>query len=153
MVVLGNSNRLIKLDEIKERYPEIPTAVDNLVRQEHARVHAQLAQLDIEVTELEEIIATCFEKMDEEGQGVITRECFVKFVCAEDGDENPQDVDDNSRVPYQDAVTLFDTMSKGQDELTYDQFKDEITNGGLEVLRGNIDMRRCKLQRYRDYWF
>jgi hypothetical protein len=146
--VLGSTNQLVELRDVKAHYPEILAAVDKLTQERMTTVRSELDKLDSEVGEIEELIVLCYEKMDEDDNGWIARERFVEFVCGE-GDEDSG----STAVSSKDAECLFNQMSKGEETLTFERFKDEITNGCLQTLRGNIDLRRSMLKRYRDYWF
>lgn len=147
--VMGTTNRLIELREVKEHYTEILGAVDNLAQQRITAVNTELMKLDNEVVEIEDLICSCYEKMVDEEGNVITRQRFVMFVCGiSEGKENVGIV-----VSPKDAESLFLQMSKGKEELSLDQFKDEIPHGCIQVLRGNIDAERTQKKQYRDYWF
>jgi len=140
--------RSVEVSEMKKHYAEILTTVDTLVQERVSELHAELAKLDAEVGEIEDIIAFCFDKMDEEGEGSISSGRFVAFVCDSHGASHGKV--QSILVSPQDAESLFLTMSQGQGELTFQQFKDEITAGCLQVMQSNITLRRISQKRYRD---
>jgi len=146
--VFGSGSQLIELRDVKANYAEILRAVGALTQEQLLALRPEQEKLRQEVEAIEDLIVLCFEKMDEEGTGSIPREQFVDFVCAE-GDENQCVL----MTSPEDAENLFNQMSKGKQVITYEQFKDEITYGCLQVLRGNIDLRRSLHKKYRDCWF
>jgi len=146
-------DRLVDLKDMKNHYAEILTAVDNLVQERISHLHTELTKLDAEVGEIEDLIALCFDKMDEEATGSITSVAFVDFVCEQETHEVEQEGSVARMVSCEDAESLFIQMSHGQGEITFDQFKDEITAGCLQVMSDNLMLRRHIQKRYRDYWF
>eukprot|EP00929_Paragymnodinium_shiwhaense_P098186 TRINITY_DN59703_c0_g1_i1.p1 TRINITY_DN59703_c0_g1~~TRINITY_DN59703_c0_g1_i1.p1 ORF type:complete len:476 (+),score=108.94 TRINITY_DN59703_c0_g1_i1:175-1602(+) len=147
--VFGNTNHLIALKEVKARYRDILVVVDRQARERIDAAWIELAKLIDTVNEAEDFIYACFEKMDEEGKGAITQNQFVSFVC-----EDSENWSGNMEaVEAKDASALFEQMAKGSKEITYEQFKEEITHGCLQVLRGNMALRKSHRKRYRDYWF
>lgn len=148
--VMGTTNRLIELQEVREHYTEILGAVDHLAQQRIATVDTELMKLDNEVGEIEDLICSCYEKMVDEDGNVITRQRFVMFVCGiSEGKENVGVL----QVSPEDAESLFLQMSKGKEELSLGQLKDEIPHGCLQVLRENMELARSEKKQYRDYWF
>mmetsp|Transcript_53986 Transcript_53986/g.94750 ORF Transcript_53986/g.94750 Transcript_53986/m.94750 type:complete len:378 (+) Transcript_53986:44-1177(+) len=148
---LGANNRLVQLQDVKAKYQSILSAVDNLLQERISSLDVELQRLENEVGESEDLIALCFDKMDEEANGFITRECFIAFLC----DEAAEDADGSNSVIVspKDAGCLFDIMAQGATELTYERFKEEITHGCLQILRDHIEVRRNMSKRFRDYWF
>lgn len=148
---LGASTLLVQLKDVKAQYEKILLAVDNILKERISSLDAELQRLGNEVGESEDLIALCFDKMDEEGNGSITRDCFIAFLC----DEAAEDVDGSNAVIVspKDAGCLFDIMAQGECELTFERFKEEITHGCLQILRDHIEVRRNMSKRFRDYWF
>eukprot|EP00441_Pelagodinium_beii_P041020 CAMPEP_0197631378 /NCGR_PEP_ID=MMETSP1338-20131121/8558_1 /TAXON_ID=43686 ORGANISM="Pelagodinium beii, Strain RCC1491" /NCGR_SAMPLE_ID=MMETSP1338 /ASSEMBLY_ACC=CAM_ASM_000754 /LENGTH=309 /DNA_ID=CAMNT_0043202803 /DNA_START=30 /DNA_END=959 /DNA_ORIENTATION=- len=147
--VLGSSTRGFTPAKFEAGYAEILKAVQTLTQERSTIVAEERKDLEQELQQLEDHIAACFSKMDEECTGSVTREHFVAFVCGQDESKHHGSSAD---VAAADAEDLFDKMSRGRRELTYEQFKDGITNGCLDILQGNIDLRRVLLKRYRDCW-
>jgi len=151
--VVGMVERSVELKAMKKSYTEILSTVDALVQEHIAQLHEDLAMLDEEVGEIEDLIALCFDKMDEEATGTISSGRFVAFVCTQESQDLELVEPGKVYVSVEDAESLFIQMSHGKSEITFEQFKDEITAGGLRVLINNIDLRRHMAKRYRDYWF
>lgn len=148
--VFGSTSRLIGLTEVKSNYAAILQVAGRLTDDRITAVASELGKLEQEVGEIEDIVALCFEKLDVAGNGVVTRKQFMSFVCGE-GDEN---LPASCAVSASDANSLFSRMlPKGREELDFDSFRGELTHGCLQILRGNIALRRSMLKRYRDYWF
>lgn len=141
--------RSVELSDMKVHYVEILTTIDRLVQQRISQLHNELAKIDAEVGEIEDLIALCFDKMDEDGEGSIGSGSFVAFVC-DYGASTESTQQGIIVVSPEDAESLFMTMSHGQGELTFEQFKDEITAGCLQVMQSNMVIRRLVQKRYRD---
>eukprot|EP00448_Togula_jolla_P011321 CAMPEP_0170598140 /NCGR_PEP_ID=MMETSP0224-20130122/16085_1 /TAXON_ID=285029 /ORGANISM="Togula jolla, Strain CCCM 725" /LENGTH=336 /DNA_ID=CAMNT_0010922665 /DNA_START=38 /DNA_END=1048 /DNA_ORIENTATION=+ len=139
---------LVELRAVQEKYKAILSALQDLAQERIATIELELATLEVEVGQLEELIIIVFEKIDEEVEGAITGDRFVEYLCGEDNECR----DASAAVTEEDARALFIQMSKGE-ELNFDRFKDEITQGCLHILLGNIRLRQALLKRYRDYWF
>lgn len=150
--MLGASGRLVQLQEVKAQYENILIAVDTLLQERICALDAELRRLENEVGESADLIELCFDKMDEDGNGSITRECFIAFLCDEAAGEDAENINPVIVSP-KDAGCLFDLMSRGEAELTKERFKEEITHGCLQILRDNINVRRGISKRFRDYWF
>lgn len=146
------AERSVELTEMKKHYTEILNTVDVLVQERISQLHAELTKLDAEVGEIEDLISLCFDKMDEEATGSISSGRFVAFVCTQETQEMVHPEPDIVVVSPEDAESLFIQMSGGQGEITFEQFKDEITVGCLQVLQANINLRRHMQKRYRDWW-
>lgn len=151
------AERSVELSDMKKHYVDILTTVDTQVQERITELHDELTKLDEQVGEIEDLIALIFDKMDEEGEGSIRSGCFVAFVCEPLSAANPQSPEDgivsSVVVSPQDAESLFMTMSQNQDKLTFEQFKDEITAGCLQVMQSNLILRRHQQKKYRDTWF
>lgn len=147
----GMPERPVEIALVKKKYAAILNAVDLLVQERIRLLHIELAELGNEVGEIEDLIALCFEKMDEEATGSISEGRFVAFVC----DPSQQEFSEKGKIVItpQDAENLFIQMSRGQGELSFAEFKEEMTAGCLQVLQTNLDTRRLLRKRYRDYWF
>lgn len=146
----------IEAGVISECFPLLLEHVDGLVGTRVAEVEAELKQLDAEVEETEQRIESIFEKMDEEGEGAVTREQFVNFLCDEYDLENRGPPAPGTTCSMKDAETLFEAMSgrNGQGHkklLHFETFKDQITKGGLQVLDVNLAQRRRSRQQFRDW--
>lgn len=141
--------RAVELSDMKIHYVDILTTIDTLVQQRISQLHNELAKIDAEVGQIEDLIALCFDKMDEDGEGHIGSGSFVAFVC-DHGDSTEGTQQGIIVVSPEDAESLFMTMSHGQGELTFEQFKDEITSGCLEVMQSNMVIRSLIQKRYRD---
>jgi hypothetical protein len=148
----GLVERSVDLKEMKKHYAEILKNVDSLVQERISQLHTELEKLDAEVGEIEDDCYKLFCKMDEEATGSISSGQFVAFVCTQ---ERPEVIGAGEVVVVspEDAETLFTQMSHGQSELTFEQFKDEITGGCLEVLQANMVTRKEVQKKYRDTWF
>lgn len=142
----GGTQQLLNAEALAASHAELTASARRLAEARLLQVRAERGRLEGEADELEDLIALCFEKIDDDGEGKISRERFVDFVCGE-GDAvqlsvHPDDLD-----------SFFSQMSKGEEEISYEQFKEEITDGCLQVLHSSIDWRRSLRKRYRDYWF
>jgi len=146
--VLGSTSRPIEVYEVKMNYAKILAALDRLEKHRRDTVFEEVSKLETEVGEIEDLISLCFDKMDEDGRGVVTCEQFAALMCGE-GSENTSMV----VVSLEEATALFNQMSKGEKEIDRNRFKDEITHVGLQVLTGNIAWRRNSHKRYRDHWY
>jgi len=147
---LGSSEQKFPPARFEAQYAEILQAVQKLTQERATTVAEEREELGRELEHLEDQIAACFSKMDEAGTGSVTREHFVAFICGHD--DGPGQTAASTDVTAADAEDLFNRMSHGRQVLTYMQFKDGITNGCLDILQGNIDLRRVLLKRYRDCW-
>lgn len=137
--------------DVKEHYRDILRTVQAIAQERQAVTMKESAQLRMDVLQQEDLIAACFSKMDQEGTGSVTRERFVSFVCGDD-DDIPGGGASMTEICPVDAEELFLNMSRGREVITYEQFRDGITTGCLDVLKGNIDLRRVLLKRHRDCW-
>jgi len=147
--VMGSTSRLISFQEVKASYVEILGTVQKQAIERIADSRAEHERLDNEVSEIEDFISLCFEKMDEEGRGSVTKKQFVAFICGEGDKSNSEAI----HVDQKDAGALFDQMLRGSREMSFQLFKDEITHGCLQVMRGNLALRSAMLKRYRDWWY
>jgi len=146
--VFGNTSRYIQAEEVKQHYVEILAAAKRLTEERIAVARAEHCQLDHDIGEIEDFIALCFEKMADDSRETVSKQRFVEFLSGADlAGDVPLAVDPK------DAELFFDHMSKGAGHIGFEQFKDEVTHGCLQHLRGTIALRRSMLKRYRDYWF
>lgn len=160
---IGVAMTFVELKDIKKHYAEILNNVDALVQERIAKLHTELTNLDAEVEEIEELIDMCWFKIDEEDNKTISSGQFVAFVCEQGSLEIQRqkeaggvEIEQQKKtivVSPEDAESLFIKMSHGEGEITFDQFKDEITAGCLQIMQANIDIRRTLSKQYRDYWF
>lgn len=155
-VPMGVAMTFVALTDMKKHYAEILNNVDELVRERISKLNTELAKLDAEVEEIEELIDMCWFKIDEEDNKTISSQQFVAFVCEQGSLEIEKQKEAGVKtivVSPEDAESLFIKMSHGEGEITFEQFKDEITAGCLEIMQANIDIRRTLSKQYRDYWF
>jgi len=162
-VPIGVAMTSVELKDMKKHYAEILNNVDVLVQERISKLHTELTNLDAEVEEIEELIDMCWFKIDEEDNKTISSGQFVAFVCEQDsleiGKQKEAGVSPDGKalktivVSPEDAECLFIKMSHGEGEITFEQFKEEITAGCLQIMQANIDIRRTLSKQYRDYWF
>lgn len=140
----------VDIKKMKEHYRQILTKVDELIQERISELHGELDKLDSEVSEIEELISLVFDKMDEEESGSISSGRFVAFVCEQlpSSEDSPQH--QTVFISPQDAESLFMTMSNGKNDLTYEEFKEEVTAGCLNVMHSNIVLRQHLQKRYRN---
>mmetsp|Transcript_91410 Transcript_91410/g.293617 ORF Transcript_91410/g.293617 Transcript_91410/m.293617 type:complete len:364 (-) Transcript_91410:115-1206(-) len=131
----GSGQRAIDEEEFRASYVTLL---------EEANRTAEFRLLEVR----EELMAACFEEMDCECTGQISLQRFVDFLCST-GEENQLMLE----VSPETAERFFVQVAKGAKVLSYDQFKEEITEGCLRVLHRNITLRHSLRKKFRDYWF
>mmetsp|Transcript_5534 Transcript_5534/g.16067 ORF Transcript_5534/g.16067 Transcript_5534/m.16067 type:complete len:344 (-) Transcript_5534:114-1145(-) len=144
----GDARRPVDEEEFGKKYGELLDHVKRLLNTRLEDSRFELSRLEAARDDVEEQITFCFEKIDEDGDNQISRAGFVEFVCGQ-GDEKTSTV-----IAYpEDVADFFNHMSKGEEVLTYEQFKEEVTDGCLMLLHKAIDLRRSQRKRFRDTWF
>lgn len=149
--VLGSAGRPIPKEDVETRYSDILSAVAELAQTRSGNLRADIEALLDRLSDIEDMIIKCFEKIDEHGEDFITKYQFVRVMC------DPQSV--GPAVNPKDAASLFDRMTKddtdvteeGEKKLTFERFKEEITEGGLQTLARNLEENSMEVKKYRDW--
>lgn len=142
----GGAHRVVEVEELQDRYADLLGETQRRVEIRRVDLQDQLARLGAEAGALEELIEMVWQKMAGTGEESVTRERFVEFVCAE-GSEGEHVVEP------EDVETFFSRMAKGEQVISYQQFREEITDGCLQILCSNIHLQLSDRKRYRDTWF
>lgn len=142
--VFGFTERSINAQEFLTSYADVLAALARLAEQELDTMKSDLDKLQDNIAIAEDLIAVCFDKMDEEGNDAITKEQFVGFICSDDVE---------SRVNPKDAESFFLSIADGKPVLGFEQFKTGITSNCLKVLYSTMDLRRSNSQKFRDWLF
>lgn len=138
------AERPIELEEIKKYYADILLNIKTLLDERISQLNELKTKLSDEVSNIEDAIDTCFDQLVEDDCGTVSSDTFVSFMCEMDSGKH------DFAISPQDAESLFVQMSDGGKELTYDQFKDEVTVGCLSIMQDNMELRRTMSKQYRD---
>lgn len=142
----SSSPVLLESPKVVAKYAFLLSRVNALAEKRMEVVRNEMEILDQQISEAEDFIDRCYEKLDEDGSGEVTKHRFVNFLCDEHEVENRGGV-----ISRNDAASLFDNMTRGEQHLSYERFQEEASQECLEALELKIGQRRRSRQRFRDW--
>merc|ERR1719487_627756 len=82
------SPALLDASQVMAKYGLLLSRVNALAQKRMEVVEAEMASLDRQISEAEDFIDRCYEKLDEDGSGEVSKDRFVNFLCDEHDMEN-----------------------------------------------------------------